>query len=93
MPFPRDDVYSAIKRFCVVERAIPSQVILTKTLKNEKNQRSVMQKVALQINCKLGGALWSLKIPLVTKSHFACLPEILLNNLEVLMLQYYRIHV
>ena len=65
MPFPRDDVYSAIKRFCVVEKGIPSQVILSKTLNNEKNQRSVMQKVALQINCKLGGALWSLKIPVV----------------------------
>ena len=66
MPFPRDDVYSAIKTFCVVEKSIPSQVILSKTLNNEKNQRSVMQKVALQINCKLGGALWSLKIPMVS---------------------------
>jgi len=37
---------------------------LQKTISNEKRLASVAQKVALQLNCKLGGELWSLKLPL-----------------------------
>ena len=40
------------------------QVLLQKTISNEKRMSSVAQKVALQLNCKLGGELWSLKLPL-----------------------------
>jgi hypothetical protein len=36
---------------------VPNQVIMTKTLK--KDVRSVCTKVLLQMNCKLGGGLWS----------------------------------
>jgi aubergine-like protein len=70
LPVPRDDLYAAVKKFCVVERPIPSQVVLSKTLNNEKRIRSVMQKIALQVNCKLGGALWALKIPMAAKIMF-----------------------
>jgi len=48
-----------------VDNPIPSQVILMKTLRNDKRVRAVLQKVALQINAKLGGALWALSIPMV----------------------------
>lgn len=41
------------------------QVINGKTL-DPKKARSVVLKVALQINCKLGGELWGVKIPLVS---------------------------
>ena len=34
-----------------------------KTISNEKKVSSVVQKVALQINCKLGGELWGCEIP------------------------------
>ena len=34
---------------------VASQVINLKTISNEKRLASVVQKVALQINCKLGG--------------------------------------
>lgn len=39
------------------------QVINAKTLSNEAKNRSIIQKIALQMNCKLGGTLWSIKIP------------------------------
>ena len=63
MPTPRDDRYSAVKKLCCVEQPVPSQVINFKTISNEKKVSSVVQKVALQINCKLGGELWGCQMP------------------------------
>lgn len=37
---------------------------MSRTLKNETKNRSIVQKIALQMNCKLGGTLWAVKIPL-----------------------------
>ena len=62
MPTPRDDRYSAVKMICNVEMPVPSQVINYKTLSNEKKASSVVQKVALQMNCKLGGQLWGCQL-------------------------------
>ena len=64
MPTPRDDRYAAVKKLCCVEKPVPSQVINFKTISNEKKVSSVVQKVALQINCKLGGELWGCEIPM-----------------------------
>ena len=63
-PTMRDDRYGAVKRICCSELPIPSQVINSKTLRNEAKNRSIVQKIALQMNCKMGGTLWSIKIPL-----------------------------
>ncbi|XP_012275649.1 piwi-like protein Ago3 [Orussus abietinus] len=63
-PTNRNDRYAAIKKLCCVEMPIPSQVIITKTISDPKKLKSVSEKVALQMNCKLGGALWALKLPL-----------------------------
>lgn len=54
-PQMKSDRYSAIKKLCYVEMPVASQVINLKTISNEKRLASVVQKVALQINCKLGG--------------------------------------
>ncbi|XP_071808284.1 piwi-like protein 1 [Asterias amurensis] len=62
-PTSRDDRYNAVKKLCCVEKAIPSQVIISRTISQQQKLRSVTQKIALQINCKLGGELWSLEIP------------------------------
>ena len=62
MPSPRDDRYSAVKMLCNTELPVPSQVINYRTLSNEKKASSVVQKVALQINCKLGGQLWGCQL-------------------------------
>ena len=66
-PTSRDDRYSALKKLCCVDMPIPSQVILSRTLPDDAQSgkfRSVTAKIALQINCKLGGELWAIDIPL-----------------------------
>lgn len=62
-PTSRDDRYAAIKRICCSEIPVPSQVINARTLSNEAKNRAIVQKIILQMNCKLGGTLWSIKIP------------------------------
>ncbi|XP_066994690.2 piwi-like protein Ago3 isoform X2 [Anabrus simplex] len=63
-PTARDDRYSAVKKLCCTESPVASQVINSRTLSKPDKLRSVVQKIALQINCKLGGTLWAVKIPL-----------------------------
>jgi len=62
-PQMRSDRYAAIKKLCYVDMPIASQVINLKTISNEKKLASVVQKIALQINCKLGGELWACTTP------------------------------
>ena len=59
----KSDRYAAIKKLCCVEMPVASQVINLKTISNDKRLTSVVQKVALQINCKLGGELWACTTP------------------------------
>lgn len=60
--------YDAIKKKCCVDRAIPTQVVVQKTITpkggNPRSLMSVATKVAIQLNSKLGAAPWSVKIPL-----------------------------
>ncbi|NXX98023.1 PIWL2 protein, partial [Centropus bengalensis] len=61
----REDLYGVIKKLCCVQCPVPSQVINVQTLMGHAGKmRSVVQKLLLQINCKLGGELWSVDIPL-----------------------------
>lgn len=59
----RSDRYSAIKKKCCVDRPIPSQVCVFKTM-THKNIMSIATKIAIQMSCKLGGAPWCVDIPL-----------------------------
>lgn len=43
--------------------AIPSQMVLAKSLQNKQRQLSIIYKIAIQINCKLGGEIWNVQIP------------------------------
>lgn len=63
-PTLRDDRYAAVKKTLCSDLPCPSQCINSKTLRNEAKNRSIIQKILLQINCKLGGSLWGVKIPL-----------------------------
>jgi aubergine-like protein len=63
VPQQREDRYATVKRLCNTDLPIASQVICSKTISNEKKVQSVVQKIILQINCKLGGELWGCKIP------------------------------
>jgi aubergine-like protein len=58
-PQERADRYAAFKKLCCIDSPVASQVILNKTLENERKLTSVVHKIALQINCKLGGELWA----------------------------------
>uniref|UniRef100_A0A2K5DD03 Piwi-like protein 2 n=1 Tax=Aotus nancymaae TaxID=37293 RepID=A0A2K5DD03_AOTNA len=60
----RDDLYGAIKKLCCVQSPVPSQIINVRTIGQPTKLRSVAQKILLQINCKLGGELWGVDIPL-----------------------------
>lgn len=59
----RIDRYSAIKKKCCVDRPVPTQVVLAKSLQG-KAMMSIATKVAIQMNCKIGGIPWSVSIPL-----------------------------
>lgn len=60
--------YASIKKRLCVDRAIPSQVLVHKTITpkdgNTRGLMSVATKVAIQLNCKLGAAPWFIKLPL-----------------------------
>lgn len=60
-PHVRSDRYSAFKKLCCLEIPVPSQVILAKTLNGPPGKvQRVVGKIAMQMNCKLGGELVSL---------------------------------
>lgn len=63
VPNISSDRYAAIKKKCCVDRGIPTQVVVQKTLGN-RGLMSVATKIAIQMNCKLGYAPWSVEIPL-----------------------------
>lgn len=62
-PTSRDDRYATIKKICCHEKPVASQVINSRTLSNQQKIRSIVQKILMQMNCKLGGSLWTIKIP------------------------------
>ena len=62
--YQRADRYAAVKKLCNIERPVASQVVMQKTLSNEKRFQAVVQKIVLQMSAKLGGELWGLNIPI-----------------------------
>lgn len=62
-PNNKVDRYSAIKKKTLVDKPVPTQVILKKNILS-KGAMSIATKVAIQINCKLGGAPWTVEMPL-----------------------------
>jgi len=60
----RKDVYDAVKRICCLELPVPSQVVCTPTIEDQRKHLAVVTKVAIQMNAKLGGELWGTSIPL-----------------------------
>ncbi|CAJ1068159.1 piwi-like protein 2 [Xyrichtys novacula] len=60
----RDDLYSAIKKLCCVKSPIPSQAINVRTISNPQRLKTIAQRILMQMNCKLGGELWTVNVPL-----------------------------
>ena len=67
LPSNKKDRYDAIKKYCCLEMPVPSQCIMTKNLKDAKKVMGVITKVAVQMNCKLGGEIWGVSIPVSRK--------------------------
>lgn len=53
--------------------AVPTQVLVAKNL-NNKGVMSIATKVAIQMNCKVGGAPWSVSMPLGVSRACRCVP-------------------
>ncbi|CAH1233753.1 PIWIL1 [Branchiostoma lanceolatum] len=64
VPNNRKDRYDAIKTFCCVDRPVPSQVIVSRTLSKQQMLMSMCTKIGIQMNCKLGGEIWAVEIPM-----------------------------
>ncbi|NXJ77374.1 PIWL1 protein, partial [Trogon melanurus] len=60
----RKDKYDAIKKYLCTDCPIPSQCVLARSLSKPQTALSIVTKIALQMNCKMGGELWSVEIPL-----------------------------
>ncbi|CAG9764075.1 unnamed protein product [Ceutorhynchus assimilis] len=56
------DRYNGIKKKCYIDNALPCQVILARNL-TCKGPMSIATKVAIQMNCKMGGAPWAISLP------------------------------
>ena len=56
----KSKLYDDLKRLTFSTFPVPTQVILTGTLRKDKGIRSVINKVLIQINAKVGGIPWSL---------------------------------
>ena len=56
--------YDAIKQLLCLRKPVPSQVVTAKLIQTNKNTLGVATKIALQINCKLGGVPWEVRIPM-----------------------------
>ena len=66
-PTSRDDRYNAFKRLCCVDNPVASQVTISRIIPDPSKAgklRSVVMKIPMQINCKLGGQLWTCDIPM-----------------------------
>lgn len=63
LPTNKLELFSRIKKVTLCRsKPVPTQVILHRTL-THKYLDSIMTKVAIQVNCKLGGIPWMCKMP------------------------------
>ncbi|XP_069726924.1 piwi-like protein 1 [Phaenicophaeus curvirostris] len=60
----RKDRYDAIKKYLCTDCPVPSQCVVSRTLNKPQTALTIATKIALQMNSKMGGELWSVEIPL-----------------------------
>lgn len=58
----KQDRYASIKKLCCLDKPVPTQVIQARNL-DSKSAMSIATKVAIQMNCKVGGAPWYIEVP------------------------------
>lgn len=66
LPNTAKDVYDSIKNICCIDFGVPSQCVTSNLLNfnNMNKTKSAITKIAIQMNCKLGGEIWGVTIPL-----------------------------
>lgn len=65
VPDGATETYNLVKRMFCIERMIPTQVITSRVLYQQEGARkSIATKIAIQMNCKIGGIPWSFRVPL-----------------------------
>lgn len=57
----KSPIYDDLKRLTFSQFPVPTQCILNATLKKDRGLRSVVNKVLVQINAKVGGTPWALQ--------------------------------
>ena len=66
-------LYDDVKRFLLEEFPIPSQVVLVGTIAKGKNLRSIVSKVLIQMNAKVGGIPWAVdNLPFMNEPTMVC---------------------
>lgn len=70
----RKDKYDAIKKYLCTDCPTPSQCVLARTLSKPQTVMAIATKIALQMNCKMGGELWSVEIPVSSVALFQTPP-------------------
>lgn len=69
----RCQLYDDVKRFLLSEYPIPSQVVLTSTIQRGKNLRSIVSKILIQMNAKVGGIPWAVdNLPFMDQPTMVC---------------------
>ena len=69
----KSSLYDDIKRFLLTSYPIPSQVVLANTISKGKNLRSIVSKILIQMNAKLGGIPWAVdNLPFMDKPTMIC---------------------
>jgi aubergine-like protein len=63
VPNNNKERYDTIKKIFCCEMAIPSQVVISRTLSKKPMLMSVCTKVGIQMAAKLGGVPWSVNVP------------------------------
>ena len=63
LPNRKADTYAAVKKLCCLDHDPPiaSQCLLVSTIRAEDKVVAVATKVAIQMNCKLGGEPWMIQ--------------------------------
>ncbi|RNA01671.1 hypothetical protein BpHYR1_049118 [Brachionus plicatilis] len=67
LPNTAKDVYDSIKQTCCIEFGLPSQCVTSNliNINNMNKTKSAITKLAIQMNCKLGGEIWGVTIPVI----------------------------
>lgn len=67
------NLYDPLKSYLLTDFSVPSQVVLCSTIQRGKNLRSIINKVLIQINAKIGGIPWTVdNLPLMNKPAMIC---------------------